>query len=96
MERQKIINDLQEWQSKDEEKRAFILIISEQIDGDNIKSKLSTYGPKPMLCISLAKAIERTKLFRDAVRSMLIGSILKEEEEEEEEETDKDTNADIN
>lgn len=92
MERQKIINDLQEWQGKDEEKRGFILIISEQIDEDNIKSKLSTYGPKPMLCISLVKAIERTKLFKYASRLALISSILKEKEGK----TDKDTNADIN
>ena len=92
MERQKIINDLIEWQEKDEENRAYILIISERIDEDNVKSKLSTQGTEPMICISLAKAIERTKVFKDAMKLVPLASILKEKEGE----TDKDTNADIN
>ena len=46
MERQKIINDLQEWQGKDEEKRAFILILAEQSDEYNIQGSSSVKGKK--------------------------------------------------
>ena len=93
MERQKIINDLQEWQGKDEEKRAFILIISEQIDEDNIQVNSAVKGNKQITCAALAEAIRNMPdSFKDALRLALIASILKEKEGK----TDKDTNADIN
>ena len=93
MERQKIINDLKEWQGKDEEKRAFILIISEQSDEDKIEVNSVVQGNKQITCASLAEAIRNMPdSFKDALRLALIASILKEKEGK----TDKDTNADIN
>lgn len=92
MEQQKIINDLKEWQGKDEEKRAFILIISERSDEDNIEGNLVVQGNKKINCASLAEVIRnKPDLFIDAT-SILIDSTLKEKEGK----TDKDTNADIN
>ena len=93
MEIQKIINDLQEWQGKDEEKRGFILIISEQIDEDNIEGYSVVQGKKQITCATLAEAIrDMPDLFIDALRLAFVASILKEKEVEK----DKDTNADIN
>ena len=93
MERQKIINDLIEWQEKDEENRAFILIISERRDEDNIEGNAVVQGKKQITCAALVEAIRNMPdLFRDASRLVALRSILKEEEKE----TDKDTNAVIN
>ena len=93
MERQKIINDLKEWQGKDEEKRAFILIISQRIDEDNIEGISVVQGNKQITCAALADAIKNMPdLFRDASRLALVNTILKEKYGK----TDKDTNADIN
>ena len=93
MEQQKIINDLKEWQGKDEEKRAFILIISERSDEGNIEGNAVVQGKKQITCAALVEAIRNMPdLFRDASRLVALRSILKEEEKE----TDKDTNADIN
>lgn len=93
MERQKIINDLQEWQGKDEEKRAFILIISGQSDEDKTEGYVAVQGNKQIIGASLAATIRNMPdLFKDASRLALNASILKEKEGK----TDKDTNADIN
>ena len=93
MERQKIINDLKEWQGKDKEKRAFILILAEQIYEDNIKGKSVVQGYKHITCAALADAMRNMPgLFNDASRFALVNTILKGKEEK----TDKDTNADIN
>lgn len=91
MERKKIINDLKEWQGKDEENRAFILIISGQSDEDKTEGYVAVQGNKQIIGASLAATIiEKTELFEDALR-ILSPSIFKEVVE-----TDKDTNADIN
>ena len=93
MERQKIINDLLEWQGKDEEKRAFILILAEQSDEYNIQGSSSVKGKKVITCAALADAMRNMPdLFKDASRFALVNTILKEKEGK----TDKDTNADIN
>ena len=91
MEQQKIINDLKEWQGKDDEKRAFILIISERSNEDNIEGNAVVQGKKQITCATLVEAMRNMPdLFRDAVA--LLASILKAKEGK----TDKDTNADIN
>ena len=93
MERQKIINDLKEWQGKDEEKRAFILILAEQSDEDNIQVNSAVKGNKQITCAALAEAIRNMPdLFQDASRVALVATSLKGKEGK----TDKDTNADIN
>lgn len=93
MEQQKIINDLKEWQGKDEEKRAFILIISERSDEDNIEGNAVVQGKKQITCAALVEAIRNMPdLFKDVMKLVALRSILKEEEEEK----DKNTNADIN
>lgn len=93
MEQQKIINDLKEWQGKDEEKRAFILIISERSDEDNIEGNAVIQGKKQITCAALVEAVRNMPdLFKDVMKLALIDSILKAKEGK----TDKDTNADIN
>ena len=93
MEQQKIINDLKEWQGKDEEKRAFILILAEQSDEDDIEGNAVVQGKKQITCVALADAIRNVPdLFKDASRLALVNTILKGKEVK----TYKDTNAHIN
>lgn len=93
MEIQKTINNLQEWQGKDEKKRAFILIISEQSDEDKLEVNFVVKGNKQITRASLAGAIrDMPDFFEDASRLAFIAPILKAEDGK----TDKDTNADIN
>ena len=93
MERTKIIDDLKEWQGKDEEKRAFILIIAEQSDEDDIEGNAVVQGNKKITCAALADVIRNVpNLFKDASRLALVNTILKGKEGK----TDKDTNAHIN
>ena len=88
MEKQELINALQEWRGKDNEKRAYVLVIAERVSEDAQASDIIINGNRGGIIVSLSEFIKREpNLFQDAA---LYGAMTVQKEREK---TDKDANA---
>ena len=88
MEKQELINALKEWRGKDEENRAYVLVLAERVSEDEQASDIIINGNRGGIIVSLSEFIKREPtLFQEAA---LYGAmtVMKEREK-----TDKGANA---